>query len=167
MNWYRVFWYFTVADNLKLVCGWLAIVAIAFFIVFVVVRLMNASDAGDRFFDMSRAAKITLFTSLFLGVFNLFAWALLPSKTDALVIICGGAVGNFVTRDSSAAQIPGDLTKYLHRYMQREISELDLDTKKQLGLDTPKDKLIDQAKNLTKEQLLELIRNDQSIKVGD
>jgi len=80
MDWYRIFWYFTVADNLKLV----------------------------------------FFTSIFIGIFSLFAWIFLPSKRDALIIIVGGSVGNFVNRDTFAANIPKDLTKYLHKYMQKK-----------------------------------------------
>lgn len=162
MNWYKIFWYFTVADNLKEVTGWLAILCS---VILIICTFVKIDDGGSFFTNMSKSFKALWFTLLFMSVGNLFMWALLPSRKDALIIITGGAVGTFITTDTSSAKIPADLTKYLHTYMQKEISDLDLDVKKELGLDTPKDRFLDKAKDLTKEQLLELLKKDSLVSV--
>lgn len=165
-NWYKIFWYFTVADNLKTVTATLSIL---FGVVFVALCISRAiridSDGGSFFKDATKPFKTFFFSVFFLGLFNLFAWTLLPTKKDALIIIVGGSVGNFVTSDSSSAKIPGDLTKLLHTYMQNEINDLDSDTKKQLGLQSPKDRLIDKAKDLTKDEIIKLLKSDTSVQV--
>jgi hypothetical protein len=166
MNWYKIFWYFTVADNLKNVTGWLAILCGLIFVIYTFMWAVNCGQEDEPFFkSMSRSMRALWFTLFFMFVGNLFMWTLLPSKKDALIIIVGGSVGNFVTSDSSSAKIPADLTRYLHTYMQREINDLDTDTKKELGLQTPKEKFIDKAKDLTRDQLLELLKKDTTIKV--
>lgn len=166
MNWYKIFWYFTVADNLKGVTGWLAILCGAIFAIYTILWALNCSDSDESFFkSMSRSMRALWFILLFMFIGNLFMWTLLPSKKDALIIIVGGAVGNFVTTDSSSAKIPGDLTRYLHTYMQKEISDLDEDTRRELNLQTPKEKFLDKAKDLTKEQLIELLQKDTAVKV--
>lgn len=165
MNWYKIFWYFTIADNLKTICAWLSIVSSVFFVVFVIVRLASIDNTAAKFFELSRPARTTFFISLFLGIGNLFLWSILPSKKDALVIIVGGTVGNFVTTDSSSAKIPADLTRYLHNYMQREISNLDSETKKDLGLETPKDKFLEKVKQMSKDEVIKLIQSDSTIQI--
>jgi hypothetical protein len=163
-NWYKIFYYFTIADNLKDVTLWLTLICGVVFVIMVLARVFSDSDS---FFEgMNRPAKVLFFSVMFLFVLNLFAWTLLPTKKDALIIIVGGSVGNFVTRDSSIREIPADLTKYLHRYMQREINDLDLATKKELGLDTPKDRFMDKVKGMAKEDIIELLQQDTTIKVN-
>lgn len=65
-----------------------------------------------------------------------------------------------MTTDSSAKEIPSDITKFLHMSLKNEINDLNSDTKKELGVQTPKEKLLDNIKNLSKEQIIEYIKTD-------
>jgi hypothetical protein len=77
-------------------------------------------------------------------------WALYvfcPSKKDALIIVAGGAVGNFITSDSSARQIPSELTLLVREEIRSEISRI-------------KDHLVpDTLQSKTKEELIEMYKN--------
>lgn len=159
MNWYKIFYWFTVADNVKFITGALTIVFGILFAIAICCVLLGE----ERYRDWDNLSKKTVITITLIFIFNLFIWALLPSKKDALIIITGGAVGEFVTKDSSARQIPSDLTKYLHTFMQSEIKDLDDNTKKELGLQTEKEKYIDKLKDLTKEEIINHLKQDSLI----
>jgi hypothetical protein len=74
----------------------------------------------------------------------------IPTKKDALIIVAGGAVGEFITSDSSSKQIPYELTSLLREKIKSEISEIRLTG--DLSVDTLKEK--------TKEELIEMIKNN-------
>ena len=81
--------------------------------------------------------------------------------------MAGGAVGNFITTDTSSRAIPADITKFLHLSLNKEIEDLSKevksDIKKELGIQTPKDKLLDKVEKLTKDELIEFLKNDSTI----
>lgn len=162
MNWYSIFYWLTVADNAK-----------AFFVVFIIIftaisvisTICYIANSMDHDPDNQKMSRKWMWWSIpFMAIF----WSLYiftPSKEDSLVIICGGAVGEFVTNDTSSAQIPADLTRYLHLSFQKEISDLDAETKQDLGISTPKDDLTVKLQDLTKEQIIEYLQNDTTIQV--
>jgi len=84
-----------------------------------------------------------------------------------MLIVAGGAVGNFITTDTSSRAIPADISKFLHLSLNKEIDDLQkevqTDIRKELGIETQKDKLIQQVEKLTKEQLIEYLKNDTTI----
>jgi hypothetical protein len=168
MNWYKVFYWLTVADNAK-----------DFFLVFIVIftgisvvatccYFFYSGIDGGQSKDDSASQKVSRKWIFWAYPFMMIFWALYvftPSKTDSLVIICGGAVGNFITSDSSSAKIPADLTRYLHMSFEKEIKDLDSDTKAQLGLQTPKEKFTDKLQDMTKDQIIEYLKNDTTVSV--
>ncbi len=68
-------------------------------------------------------------------------------------------------RDSSAKQLPADITRFLHLSLQKEVSELGEEAKKELGLQSPKEKLIEKVKTMTKEELVEYLQSDSTFSV--
>lgn len=183
MNWYNVFYLLTVSDKLRVffdtTSNIFTAAAVVTCIGYVICSLGKAGyiteqrtkneeedkvdptlrgwDAAKKFFTWSFYPMLTL---------ALITWAgyvLTPSKKDCLMIIAGGAVGNFMASDSSAKQLPGDVTKFLHMSLQKEISDLGEDARKELGMQTPKEKLIDKAKNMSKEELINFLQSDTTI----
>lgn len=174
MNWYKLFYWLTVADNAK-----------SFFVVFIIIftgislvstiinfvcrgKEFDSTSTDDEVKDAKIAAKASRKWIMWSYPFMVIFWALYvftPSKTDSLIIICGGAVGNFITSDSSSAKIPADLTRYLHMSFEKEIMDLDSDTKQQLGLQTPKEKFTSKLQDMTKEQIIEYLKTDSTVSV--
>ena len=83
------------------------------------------------------------------------------------MIVAGGAVGNFITTDTSAKSIPSDITKFLHLSLNKEIEDLQkevkTDIRKELGVQTEKDKFIDKVEKLSKEELIEYLKRDTTL----
>lgn len=160
MNWYHIFYWISVADGMKeffigavillsIVTG---ISLIGFF-----VGTYNAADRLSSWGNEDKDYKSSLIWKnafkrvwsicIFLLAFSWIGYVFIPSKKDCLVIVAGGAVGNFITRDSSAKQIPSEVMTLLRDKIRSEITEVHL-------VDI-KDTLVSKSK----EELMEIIKN--------
>lgn len=160
MNWYRVFYWMSIADNVKAVFLALSIVIGIYFIIATAAAL-GMFDA--KFTEWEKGTKRVYFIFTITFLFSITLWTFTPSKKDMMLIIAGGAVGNFITSDSSSRALPADLTKYLHLKLNAELEDLGSATKKELGLQTKKEELIDKVKDFSKEQLIEYLKNDTTL----
>jgi hypothetical protein len=88
-------------------------------------------------------------------------WMLLvltPDKKDALLIVAGGGVLNYLASDSTAKSIPHELLTFAKTEIQNmgESAKVDLDIKSQ------KDKILDAAKMMTTQELLDKMKVDSN-----
>lgn len=71
---------------------------------------------------------------------------------------------NFITSDSSAKAIPSDITEFLHLSLREQVKEIqegvESDVKKQLGVQTEKEKFVDKLKDMTKEEIINYLQTD-------
>lgn len=166
-NWYKIFYWLTVADNAKAMF-------ITFIVIFTLISVITTicfivgreDDMAAENDSLAERSKKWMWWSY---PFMILFWTLYvftPSKSDTLLIIAGGAVGNFVTSDSASKAIPSDITNFLHTKLQVEIAGANDEVKRSLGVQSPKEKLIDKAKELTKEQLIEYLSNDSTLKIS-
>jgi hypothetical protein len=178
MNYYNVFYWLTVSDGVKEVFDTFSNI----FTLLTVVGLIAYAIAigGTIEYGSNKEGsdyKSCLSWRKFLGrtywicqIICIITWVcyvLTPTKKDCMLIVAGGAVGNFITTDTSSRAIPADITKFLHLSLNKEIDDLQkevqTDIRKELGIETQKDKLIQQVEKLTKEQLIEYLKNDTTI----
>ena len=181
INWYQIFYWMSVADTVKTITGIVAIILTSATVISTIGYFVTSGytssearsgDTNDPKQQTStfnewmvwlkawkRAFTLCLPITIIFGVL----WALIPTKKDCLLIVAGGSVGSFISTDSSSKAIPADITKFLHLKLNAEIQNLDTETKKELGLQSKKDEFIDKVKDLTKEQLIEYLKNDTSI----
>ena len=108
--------------------------------------------------DKSSKKLYFLFTIIF--IVNLFIWIFTPNKKDSLLIVAGGSTMNFLTNDSSAKQLPHELSSYL----VTEIKNMAKETKVELSINDNKNKILEEAKQLTSEQLIERLKTDSTLK---
>lgn len=162
--WYKIFYLLSVADNLITVLWWFAILSTLMFVVWSILNLCSIDSTSD--IKNTLNTKYKKFWYYTICIFMMLSWiglVLVPSKKDCLMIIAGGSVGNFITSDSSATAIPSDITKFLHLSLQNEINSLGEETKAELGLLSPKEKMLNDFKDLTKEQIIRLLQSDTSL----
>ena len=157
-NWYKIFYWMTVADGVKegsLVIGIITAIILGVYCV----GYGIANSDGDTWVP-GLWMKRTMYTLLIMCSIAWLARLFVPSKKDMLLIVVGGAVGNFITTDSSSRAIPADLTKYLHKALQKETEDLSDEARAELGMETPKQKLIRKAKTMGKDELIEWLKSD-------
>ncbi len=158
MNWYTIFYLFSLADGLNIFAGWLAGIGTGITAILIVVFISSEGFVGDK-----NDLKLWRTWVWRTGLMAFIGWSLViavPTKSNMLMIIAGGTVGNFLQSDSSASKLPADLTKYLHTAIQSEIKDMEapIELKKAFGTVTPKDEFLDKVKNLTKEEIIEQLK---------
>ena len=150
MNWYKLFYWITVADN-----------ALSFFVVFAaifttiatIVTIWHLIDGDNR----QHSRKWIFWSYPFMILF----WSLLiftPNKRDALLIVAAGGTMNFLTSDSTAKQIPHELSNFV----VTELKNMGVEAKVDLGIASQKDRILDEAKKMTTTELLEKMKVDSN-----
>ena len=152
MNYYKIFYWLTVADNAKV----LFIVGGIVFGIITLIAILCWFGAFDNSVDQKKNARRWVFWSL---PFTLVLWSLCiltPSKRDSLLILAGGGALNFLTSDSTAKQIPHELSSFVVSELKSMASE----AKASIDLNSQKEKVLEQAKTMTAEQLMDKMKVD-------
>jgi hypothetical protein len=160
MNYTKLFYWLTVADNAKTMF-------VVFMTVFTIIAIISTLwFLFDRYgVDLScednkgaeRAKKWMWWSYPFMIVFwSLYVFT--PNKKDALLIVAGGQTMQFLTTDSTAKQIPHDVLNFVSAELRSMAKDAEVD----LGIGNQKDRLLEEAKKMTTDQLLEKMKADTS-----
>lgn len=183
MNWYGLFYLLGVADKVEGVALGLSIFTTAVTVIMLIVWLIANADYDEfLIFTNPQAGNNTKLTDgqvavmkksnkfrkwwggfIFAMCFFWTLYMLIPNKRDIILIAAGGGAMTFLSQDSTAKQIPANITKFLNTTLTTEIAKLDKETREELGAVTPKERLIDKAKEMTKEELIEYLRTDTTL----
>lgn len=162
-NWYNVFYFLTVGDNIRNVFSVLSGLTIITFVISLIGLFISTTATSDKLSYYGATEKDngylswkhwketwgkTFYVSLFSVIFSSIFVIFIPSKKDSLIIIAGGAVGNFISTDSTSKQIPSEAMILLRDKIRSEIKELNINDI--VDKDTLKEK--------TKEELIELLK---------
>lgn len=157
MDYTKVFYWLSVADNAKIM-----------FITFIVIFTIIATIFTVGYFlsldeDYKEEREIITKWIWWSYPFMILFWSLYvftPSKKDALLIVAGDSTLNFLTRDSSASKIPSELSSYL----LTEIKNLSKEAEVELNLKFEKEKLLNEVKTMSAQELIDKMRSDKDLK---
>jgi len=155
MNYTELFYWLTVADNARLLFKWGAGI---FTFVTLVSTAVNIICRGNGEDDTAVQARKWMWWSY---PFMFLWWAGLvftPSKKDALLIVAGGQTMNFLTTDSTAKQIPHELSNFVVTELKNMAAEAKVD----LNIKDQKEKILDEAKNMSAKELMEKMKVDST-----
>ena len=153
MDYTKLFYWLVVADNAK-----------TMFITFVVIFTLISGIATIAYLsngDDDEAQAMSRKWMWWSYPFMIFFWFLTiftPSKKDALLIVAGGQTLNFLTTDESAKQIPSELSGFILTELKNMASEAQVE----LGIKDQKERLIEEAKTMTTEELLKRMNEDKN-----
>lgn len=151
MDYTKLFYWLVVADNAKT----MFVVFIVLFTLVAVISTIAFLMTGDSPEDQAMSRKWMWWSYPFM----IFFWSLFvftPSKKDALLIVAGGQTLNFLTTDESAKQIPSELSGFI----LTELKNMAAEAQVELGIKDQKQKILDEAKNMTREEIIERIKTD-------
>lgn len=162
MDYTKLFYWLTVADNARTFFGWgIAIFMIILAIGTIVNALMALDDNKDAA-DVKNPVRVAARKWQFIGIFfSILFWSLYlftPSKKDALLIVAGGQTMNFLTTDSVAKQIPHELS----HFVVTELKNMAADAQVDLNIKDQKQKLLDEAEKMTSKELMEKMKVDST-----
>jgi hypothetical protein len=152
MNYTTLFYWLTVVDNARELfrVGMILFTTIA--VIATIANLITRGNDNDSA-DVARSWMKWSYPFMFLF------WSLLiftPSKKDALLIVAGGQTMNFLTTDKSAKQIPHELSSFIVTELKNMASEAKVD----LNIKNQKERILDEAKNMSAKELLEKMKVD-------
>lgn len=161
MNYTKLFYWLSVADNAKtmfvvfiVIFTFISVISTAAYIFASHTDGYNGQTKNDEE-NQKMARKWMWWCYPFMILFwSLYVFT--PSKKDALLIVAGGQTMNFLTTDSTAKQIPHDVLNFVSVELRNMATEAKVD----LGIANQKDKILQEAKTLTSEQLLQKIQSD-------
>lgn len=151
MNYTKLFYWLTVADNAKTM---FVVGIIIFTIIGVVATIAYLANSGE---EQKLARKWMWWSYPFMILF----WTLYiftPNKRDALLIVAGGQTLNFLTTDITAKSIPHELTMFI----VTELKSMAADAKVDLNISNQKEKVLNEARNMTVDELINRMNVDSS-----
>lgn len=168
-NYSKLFYWVSVADNATTFFGWMVVIFTFISLIATVIFIIGMAD--ESFSDNKNDEGISermrfvswmrkwLFWSYPIMILFWMLYILTPDKKQSLLIIAGGGVLNYLTTDSIAKQIPHELTDYV----VSELKSMAKDAQVDLGIKSEKQKVLEQVKDLTPEQLLEKMKTDVNL----
>ena len=164
MDYTKLFYWLVVADNARQFFWFFAIVFTIISIISTIVYFIIAeaeTDSEDKKQskknDLLKVRKWIWWSYPFMSLF----WAgivFTPSKKDSLLIVAGGGTLNFLSTDKTAKQIPSELSNFV----LTEIKNLAKDAQVDLNIKSQKEKILEEAKNLSSQELLDKMKQDSS-----
>lgn len=158
-----VFYWLTVADNAKDLFQVLGIIfgiiaGVSLFFYFFNSHTDNVGKQTDKDKENQKMSRKWFWWSSPFAILFISLWVLTPNKKDALLIIAGGETLNFLTTDSSSKQIPHELTTFV----VTELKNMAQDAKVNLNIQSQKEKILDEAKKMTAEQVMDKMKVDSN-----
>jgi len=155
MDYTKLFYWLVVANNAKAFFVTFIIIFTIISVVATIAFFANAENTNDARDNQRMSRKWMWWSYPFMVLF----WALFvftPSKKDALLIVAGGQTLNYLTSDSTARQIPHEVLNFV----TLELKNMATSAKVDLGIETQKDKILDEAKNMTATELMDRMKVD-------
>ena len=155
MNYTKLFYWLTVADNAKTFFGWVILIFTLIALISTIAYFICISGTDD---DDQRMARKWMWWSY---PFMILFWSLYiftPNKKDALLIVAGGQTLNFLTTDSASKQIP----KELSNFVVTELKNMASDAKVELNIQNQKEKILEEAKTMSSAELITKMASDSN-----
>lgn len=186
MNWYKIFYLLSVSDGIKSVfdafSNIFTVLAIIAGLVWIVMSIagnesQNTVHVVDKdgnklkspsgsFIEkpnptISKGLSITRNLFYWMTFFCIFTWigyVATPTKKDMLLIVAGGGTLEYLSQDSLARQLPTEMLSFI----TTELKSMSEEAKVELGLYSQKDKILQEAKQMTTDQLLAKMQVDSN-----
>lgn len=161
MNYTKLFYWLTVADNAKtmfivFVCIFTAIAGISTigYLFSAHTESYGGQTQNDK--ESQAIARKWMWWSYPLMILFWSLYVFTPNQKDALLIVAGGGIANFLTTDSTSRQIPHELSSFVVTELKNMAKEAEVD----LNINNQKDKILEQAKSMSATELMEKMKVD-------
>ena len=159
MNWYTVFYLMSVADGISTFAIWIAVIAT---LIFVITSMMKMpAEAFDNTASFTEDQEIKNLNTIWkyattLMIVFWFVYIAIPERKDMILIVAGGAVGEFVTHDENAQKLPSEVFQYLRKEIIEATVDLDdavgQKVRQELGVKNKED-ILQEMKSMGEDEL--------------
>jgi hypothetical protein len=179
-NWYNIFYWVTRGDSVKdffdvmsnvfTTAAVIALIGVVICSIGIGVQTsenrsqsteQDQKDADIRGWQRVRRYSMWLFYPfLVLTIVSWMGYMATPTKKEALLILAAGGTMNYLTTDSTAKQIPHEMTNFVVTELKSMAKEAQVD----LGIGNAKDKILEEAKNMSGADLVERMKIDSNFR---
>lgn len=163
MNYTKLFYWLTVADNAKTLFIWFSIIfgiivllSTVGYLIYTPTDSVKGQTESDK--EGQRMSRKWMWWSYPFFILFISLYTFTPSKKDALLIVAGGQTLNYLSSDSTAKQIPHEFLNFIKVNLQNMAQ----DAKVELGVQNQKDKILEEAKTMTAQQLMDRMKVDST-----
>lgn len=167
MDYTKLFYWLAVADNARVFFGWAVGIFMIALVVCIIAKIaINTSTSyygDDGIIEKAGDNKVTNKYMFRIVPFTVLFWFLLvltPTKRDALFIVAGGQTLNYLSSDSTAQQIPAEALNLV----VTELRKMGKEASVELDITTTKERVLEDAKKLSTEDLLKKMAEDVNFK---
>jgi len=145
MNWYKIFYLFSLADKISTT---MLILSIIFSAVCLIGILAYAIGRSDRMTHDQLPISWGMFKRTWIPTLVCwFIWTFIPNRQDMTLIVAGGAVGQFIMNDDNAKALPADITRFLRAEILEATVNMSDDIKSSLNIKNRRDSLMEMSKD--------------------
>lgn len=153
MDWYKIFYLFSLANKISVTMLVLSLVCSIVGGISLLIYLLGRTE--NKHEDL--LISFGIFKRLwFPAMLCWFLWAFIPNRQDMTLIVAGGAVGQFIMNDENAKSLPADITRFLRAEILDATASMSDNIKKDLGIKTRRDSLMEMGK----EELIKMLENE-------
>lgn len=158
MSWYTLFYWLTVADNLRTFFITAIVITTAWAVIAFFCWVTAETDDGTSKFKL-KSLHHTRWAFPF-AFFFWMAYLLTPSKRDALFIIAGGGTLHYLSNDPTGKQIPAEMSTFV----LTQLKSMSKEAQVELGIQSEKERVLDKVKGMSVEQLISEMKSDSTIR---
>lgn len=171
MNWYTLFYLFSILEKLTIFFAWGAGIFTIGSIFLLIIYFVNKDRINSNALNTNtyqiglkwlKSLRWIQFSSIFFMIFFWILIIIIPTRRDMLIIIAGGAVGEFISTDQNARQLPADITKFLRGEILKATTDLSVDIRHELGTETELDKIKKLSREELEKLMIEKIKTEKS-----
>ena len=144
MNFYQLFYIMSVGDKISILLIWFAVFSTIFTVIVIASRGFASTET-----EKSQWGKRKVFNWFTFSFLLWLGYVLIPSRKDAIMIVAGGSIGEFMTTDTTAKQIPHDVMVFVSSELKKAAAEAKVEI---TGLTEKK------LEDLSKEELIEKLK---------
>lgn len=159
MNWYKIFYWLTVADNAKTFFIALIVIFTCISVIATIGYFWNSEEFEDIKKSQTMARKWMWWSYPFAIIFWML-YIFTPDKKGALLIVAGGGAMQFLSSDTAARQIPKEALNLVVTELRSMASE----AKVEIGINNQKEAILKEAQSLTPQALIERMKTDTTFK---
>lgn len=163
MDYTKLFYWLVIADNAKVLFGWGIFIFMVVSIISTIALIVSAtgkySEKDEQMRDI-RTSRKWMFWSYPICFLWWSLYIFTPDKKDSLLIVAGGGTLNYLTTDSTAQQIPKELSNFVVTQLKTMAKENEVD----LNIKDQKNKILEEAKKMSTEEVLNKIKTDSIYK---
>ena len=162
MNYVKLFYWLTVADNLRD----FFIVGIILFTISSVVSTMTyfVAHVSEKSEDKSiiLPSRKWMWWSYPFCMFFWLSYLLTPSQKDSLFIIGGGQALNYLTTDSTAKQLPREFLSFINGQLRLKAAESKIELDELVNDKPTKEVVSDNLKTATADEIMNKLNTDST-----